>query len=335
MLTWHASAARRCFTLPDGASGPRLRLAGRRLGLRRQRRRAAAEREGPPRRGDRVRPALRRRRAAALHLGPAPLLLRAAARDARDLPAVDVPRRGGRLRRGRGRRLARLREHALPRAAALLRATASGRSSPTGRPRWRRTSTEAERMLGVAEVEADDPADQLLREYGREIGADDTYAKTRVGVFFGEPGVTVPDPYFGGAGPDRAGCVACGRCMVGCPHNAKNTLRQELPLAGRARRRGDPPGARGRRRARRSARPTAPRATRSRRSGPARGCGGTGRRVRARGVVIAAGALGTNKLLRAASAPARCRASRTASAAACAPTRRRSSRSRSRRSTRT
>jgi cholesterol oxidase len=83
---------------------------------------------------------------------------------------------------------------------------------------------EAERMLGVTEVTADDPADKLLREYGREIGADATYAKTRVGVFFGEPGVTVRDPYFGGEGPDRAGCVLCGRCMVGCPHNAKNTL---------------------------------------------------------------------------------------------------------------
>src|SRR3954468_17008812 len=36
---------------------------------------------------------------------------------------------------------------------------------------------EAERMLGVVEVSADDPADQLLREFGREIGADRTYAK--------------------------------------------------------------------------------------------------------------------------------------------------------------
>ncbi len=83
---------------------------------------------------------------------------------------------------------------------------------------------EAERMLGVTEVVADDPADQLLREYGREIGADETYAKTRVGVYFGEPGVTVPDPYFGGEGPDRSGCLLSGRCMVGCPYNAKNTL---------------------------------------------------------------------------------------------------------------
>src|SRR3954451_21647265 len=82
----------------------------------------------------------------------------------------------------------------------------------------------AERMLGVTDVIADDPADQLLREFGREIGADRTYAKTRVGVYFGTPGETVPDPFFGGEGPARTGCVLCGRCMVGCPHNAKNTL---------------------------------------------------------------------------------------------------------------
>jgi len=83
---------------------------------------------------------------------------------------------------------------------------------------------EAERMLGVATVATDDPADELLREFGEHIGADDTYAKTRVGVFFGEAGKTVPDPYFGGDGPARTGCVACGRCMVGCPVGAKNTL---------------------------------------------------------------------------------------------------------------
>jgi cholesterol oxidase len=83
---------------------------------------------------------------------------------------------------------------------------------------------EAERMLGVTTVASDDPADDLLREYGRHIGADKTYAKTRVGVFFGTPGETVADPFFEGAGPARTGCIACGRCMVGCPVGAKNTL---------------------------------------------------------------------------------------------------------------
>src|ERR687889_538073 len=47
---------------------------------------------------------------------------------------------------------------------------------------------EAERMLGVTTVTTDDPADEVLREFGEHIGAQDTYAKTRVGVYFGEPG---------------------------------------------------------------------------------------------------------------------------------------------------
>jgi cholesterol oxidase len=84
---------------------------------------------------------------------------------------------------------------------------------------------EAQRMLGVVETPNDDPADQLLKELGEELGVGDTYRKTPVGIFFGEqPGETVADPFFGGEGPDRTGCMQCGRCMVGCPHGAKNTL---------------------------------------------------------------------------------------------------------------
>jgi len=82
----------------------------------------------------------------------------------------------------------------------------------------------AERMLGVTTYEGEGPADRLLRELAEEMGVPETYSTTRVGVFFGEPGVTVPDPYFGGEGPPRAGCIRCGACMVGCRHNAKNTL---------------------------------------------------------------------------------------------------------------
>jgi cholesterol oxidase len=85
---------------------------------------------------------------------------------------------------------------------------------------------EAERMLGVTDYDEDTPADLLLKEYASTIGVADTYRKTRVGVFLGEPGVTVSDPYFGGEGPDRTGCVRCGSCMVGCRHGAKNTLRK-------------------------------------------------------------------------------------------------------------
>jgi cholesterol oxidase len=84
---------------------------------------------------------------------------------------------------------------------------------------------EAQRMLGVVPTPNDDPADQLLKELGEHLGVGDTYRKTPVGIFFGEqPGATVPDPFFGGEGPDRTGCMQCGRCMVGCPHGAKNTL---------------------------------------------------------------------------------------------------------------
>jgi cholesterol oxidase len=83
---------------------------------------------------------------------------------------------------------------------------------------------EAQRMLGVVQNPHADPVDELLRELGEELGVGDTYKKTPVGIFFGEPGETVADPFFGGEGPERRGCQLCGRCMVGCPHGAKNTL---------------------------------------------------------------------------------------------------------------
>ena len=142
--------------------------------------------------------------------------------------------RRDRLGRGRRRRLARLREHALPRAAALLRGRRSGRARRLGGragAALRRGRADARR----GDLRRGRPRRRLLREYGARSGVEDTYAKTRVGVFLGEPGKTVPDPFFGGAGPDRTGCMRCGRCMVGCPHGAKNTLvKNYLWLAERA-----------------------------------------------------------------------------------------------------
>ena len=154
----------------------------------------------------------------------------------------------------------------------------------------------AEGMLGVTEYPDEGPADALLREYAEEIGVADSFKVPRVGVFFGEPGKQVEDPYFGGEGPRRTGCVRCGNCMVGCRYGAKNTLRknylwfaEKLGVEVEAERT----------------------VTSVRPLGAADGSDGyevisersggwlrkDRRTVTARGVVIAAGPLGTNKLL--------------------------------------
>jgi cholesterol oxidase len=82
----------------------------------------------------------------------------------------------------------------------------------------------AKRMLGATEVPFENDADHLFQELAQEMDVE--YRRPTVGVFFGEPGKTVPDPYFGGEGPERSGCIRCGACMVGCRYNAKNTLRK-------------------------------------------------------------------------------------------------------------
>ncbi|MCE0486266.1 FAD-dependent oxidoreductase [Ornithinimicrobium sediminis] len=93
----------------------------------------------------------------------------------------------------------------------------------------------ARRMLGVVTNPHLTPADEVMQEVAEEMGVGHTFTRAPVGVFFGEPGTTVPDPYFGGVGPPRTGCLQCGECMTGCRHGAKNTLlKNYLGLAERA-----------------------------------------------------------------------------------------------------
>ncbi len=86
----------------------------------------------------------------------------------------------------------------------------------------------AKKMLGVTENRILGPADYALKEMAEDWGCGDSFYRTQVGVFFGdegeEQGKEYADPYFGGEGPARNSCIACGGCMVGCRHNAKNSL---------------------------------------------------------------------------------------------------------------
>jgi cholesterol oxidase len=85
---------------------------------------------------------------------------------------------------------------------------------------------EAKRMLGAVPSEVLVETDLMLKEIAEDMGRGDTFHRATVGVYFGEKGKTVPDPFFGGEGPARTGCVLCGGCMVGCRYGAKNTLEE-------------------------------------------------------------------------------------------------------------
>ena len=99
---------------------------------------------------------------------------------------------------------------------------------------------QAQRMLGVVTNPTVTDADKIMQQVADDMGVGDTWVPTPVGVFFGNdgektPGKTVPDPYFGGAGPARTGCIECGSCMTGCRYGAKNTLlKNYLGLAEKA-----------------------------------------------------------------------------------------------------
>jgi cholesterol oxidase len=84
---------------------------------------------------------------------------------------------------------------------------------------------QATRMLGVVRYPyMPTDVDRVLQQVASEMGRGETFNKAPVGVYFGSPGVEADDPYFGGVGPRRTGCISCGNCNIGCGHNAKNKL---------------------------------------------------------------------------------------------------------------
>ncbi len=87
-------------------------------------------------------------------------------------------------------------------------------------PHYRTAAT----MLGRAVTPLLGRMDAYLRDTAEAMGAGSTFGPTPNAIYFGEPGVTHPDPYFGGEGPERTGCSLCGRCLTGCPFGAKNSL---------------------------------------------------------------------------------------------------------------
>jgi cholesterol oxidase len=77
-------------------------------------------------------------------------------------------------------------------------------------------------MLGRKKYNHLNCEDLVLEEISREMNAHDTFETVNVGVNL--EGEDDTDPYFNSLGPLRRKCIECGGCMVGCRENAKNTL---------------------------------------------------------------------------------------------------------------
>jgi len=78
-------------------------------------------------------------------------------------------------------------------------------------------------MLGRTKYTKLNIEDQLLEEVSKDMNAHDTFETVHVAVNI-DGSEEESDPYFNGLGPLRKGCIECAGCMVGCRENAKNTL---------------------------------------------------------------------------------------------------------------
>ena len=83
---------------------------------------------------------------------------------------------------------------------------------------------EAARMLGRVENPFTGEMDDHLRTVAEAVGGADGFGPVPLAIHFGREGVSEPDPFFGGKGPERTGCRLCGGCLAGCPYGSKNTL---------------------------------------------------------------------------------------------------------------
>ena len=143
----------------------------------------------------------------------------------------------------------------------------------------------------------DGVADVLLREYGESIGVGDTYKPHSCGRVPRRARQDRPRSVLRRRGPGAHRLHALRQLHDRLPLRRQEHARQELPVVrGEARRARSIPSARSPTSGR-SATAPAPTATRSRTSARAGSCAVSRRTLRARGVIVAAGALGTNRLL--------------------------------------
>lgn len=94
---------------------------------------------------------------------------------------------------------------------------------------WKKELTpfydQARRMLGVTQNPYFSPSDKAMKDAAESLGVGHTFQMAPLGIYFGDgTDAKVADPFFGGVGPERNGCIQCGACMTGCRYNAKNTL---------------------------------------------------------------------------------------------------------------
>lgn len=78
-------------------------------------------------------------------------------------------------------------------------------------------------LLGRTRYKKTNLEDNILAEVASDFHCLDSFEQVDVGVYFSDS-EEEQDPYFKGLGPLRKRCTECAGCMVGCRENAKNSL---------------------------------------------------------------------------------------------------------------